>query len=123
MNLMAQYSDTDINQATLMSKLSGCPAQVCGDIFVWNGVLVDRASAIVALLKVYNQVPVSTSAKTRLHSKYIEKFGRDLLAVSADEDQHHVEIWFYKLCKKIQGDVKTRTNDEIKQILISLHRN
>jgi hypothetical protein len=117
---MAQYSDTDIDQAALMSKLSGVPAQVQADVFVWNGVLVDRATAVVSLLKVYSQVPVSTSAKNQLYNKYIQKFNHEPRSLSVTDDNS--EIWFYKLCKKIQGEVKTRTSEEVKQILIGLHR-
>jgi len=120
MNSTAQFSDTDIDQAALMSKLSGVPAQVQPGVFVWNGILVDRASAVVSLLKVYNQVPVSTSAKNQLYNKYIKQFNQETRALSVTDDNS--EIWFYKLCKKIQGEVKTRTNEEIKQILIGLHR-
>lgn len=122
MNLTAQYSATDIKQAALMSRLSGVPARVQDDIFVWNGILIDRASAVVALLKIYNQVPISTAAKTKLHSLYSDKFSKAASTMVIDHDQDQVDIWFYKLCKTVQGEVKTRTPEEVKQILIGLHQ-
>lgn len=123
MSLTALYLDTEIKQAELMSRLSGQPAQVAGDIFVWNGKLVDRASAVVSLLKVYNQVPVSISAKRKLYDQYSKKFINDQPEFVIESHDNQSEIWFYKLCKRIQGQVQTRTHDEVKQILISLHRN
>jgi len=124
MNSTAACSDTDIKQAALMSRLSGRPAQVTGDVFVWNGRIVDRASAVVALLKVYSQVPVSTSAKVKLCDQYHQKFGHDdsgFVISTDDTSSTRSEIWFYKLCKAIKGEVAVRTDTEIKEILISLH--
>lgn len=124
MNLMAACSDTDIKQAALMSRLSGRPAAVTGDIFVWNGRIVDRASAVVALLKVYSQVPVSTAAKERLCNQYHQKFSNedsDFVISVDDASSTRSEIWFYKLCKAIKGEVAVRSETEIKEILIILH--
>jgi hypothetical protein len=122
MNLMAAYSDTDLNQARLMSRLSGKPAIVSDDIFMWNGILVDRASAVVALLKVYNQVPVSTLAKTKLHQTYIDKFADQESTVLRGDSRTNSDIWFYKICKAIKGNVAERSAEDVKNILISLHQ-
>ena len=67
MNLTPVYSDTESNQAKLLSHLSSRPARVRDDVFVWNGCLIDRATAVVALLKINNQVPVGDSVKLRLY--------------------------------------------------------
>jgi hypothetical protein len=126
MNSMAQFSDTDYNQALLVSRLSGLPVNVSDDVFVWNDKIIDRATAVVALLKVYNQVPVGDNAKRRLYKQYQKKFKavckEKTFLVANEEHADSGNIWFYQVCKRIQKSAATRTNDEIKNILISLHR-
>ena len=121
MSSTVAYSDTDVKQALLMSRLSGNPAQVQGDIFAWNGIVIDRPSAVVALLKIYSQLPVGTQAKTRLHEQYKTRFSESSFSLLTDDEKQSVDIWFYRLCKTIKGTVEQRSNDDIKQILISLH--
>ncbi len=125
MNSTAQFSDIDYKQALLISKLSGMPTKVDNDVFVWNDKIIDRATAIVALLKVYNQVPVGETAKRRLLKQYLKKFEavckERIICVENEENSESSSIWFYKVCKRIQGAVSTRTNEEIKNILIKLH--
>lgn len=121
MSSTAQYSDTDIKQALLMSKLSGNPAKVQDDVFAWNGIIVDRPSAVVALLKIYSQLPVSTQAKARLYEQYKHRFSESDFSLLIDDEKQGIDIWFYRLCKTIKGSVEQRSGNEIKQILINLH--
>lgn len=129
MNLTAVYSDTDINQAKLISKLSGRPARVQDDVFIWNEHFIDRATAIVALLKVNNQVPVGDSVKIRLHEHYNRRFleygdTEDLVHVRTDDDPATAaRIWFNIVCRTIKGASETLSSETVKQILIDLHRN
>lgn len=125
MNLTAQISDTDINQAKLVSKLSGRPAHVDGDIFVWNGHLIDRATAIVLLLKTNNQVPVGDSVKLNMHKNYNTKFqqfkDREHWAdIAHDEADVAARMWFGLIGRELKRDVPF-TPDQVKQILIDLH--
>ena len=71
---MLQPLDIDFNSANLISKLSGKPVHIQDDVFAWNGILIDRATAVVALLKIYNQVPVGDSIKLNTARKYADKF-------------------------------------------------
>jgi len=131
MNLMPQPLDIDFDSANLVSKLSGKPVHIQDDLFAWNGILIDRATAIVALLKIYNQVPVGDSIKLNTAKKYSAKFKNfehlpmyvDVYAT--EEIINNVEtlarIWFNKLCKIIKGDVKELPKETVKQILITLH--
>lgn len=130
MNSTAQLSDTEINQAKLLSQLSGRPAHVNADVFVWNGRLIDRATAIVALLKTNNAVPVSDSVKMQMHSNYLQKFrlyeDSDDLAFCFDNPDRppdeNARIWFNAVCRAIKKQ-EVLPNDLMKQILIDLHKN
>lgn len=126
MNSTVVFSDTDIAQARLVSHLSGRPAKVQGDVFVWNGHLIDRATAVVALLKVNNQVPVGDSIKMRLHQAYETRFKQynhteDLVGIIDDEPPKSARIWFNILCRAIKGKDSALTSDQVRQILIELH--
>jgi hypothetical protein len=131
MNSTLHPSDIDFNSANLVSKLSGKPVHIQDDLFAWNGILIDRATAIVALLKIYNQVPVGDSIKLNTAKKYSAKFKNFehlpmYVDVYATEEMiNNVEtlarIWFNKLCKIIKGNVNELPKDTVKQILITLH--
>lgn len=129
MNSTAVYSDTDINQAKLISKLSGRPAKVQDDVFIWNEHFIDRATAIVALLKINNQVPVGDSVKLRLHARYNQRFLKhgnieDMVHVRRDEDpETAARVWFNIVCRTIKGANELLPPETVKQILIDLHRN
>ena len=126
---MVVFSDTEINQAKLLSQLSGRPARVGHDVFVWNGHLIDRATAIVALLKVNNQVPVSDSVKMRMHEAYRRRFknyaaSEDLAEEDIDtQPDTAARIWFNRVCRTIKGREESPSNELVKQILIDLHQN
>jgi hypothetical protein len=128
MNLMVQLSDTEINQAKLVSKLSGRPVHVKDDVFIWNGHLIDRATAIVALLKANNAVPVGDSIKLKMFFSYTEKFKaydsiEDLVDLFHDRNPvDQSRIWFNAVCRIIKG-TETLPNEVMKQILIDLHKN
>ena len=126
MNSTVAFSDTEINQAKLLSHLSGRPAKVAGDIFIWNGSLVDRATAIVAFLKVNNQVPVGDSVKMRLHQAYEQRFvdyadSEDLMGITDDHPDKSARIWFNLLCRIIKGKSEPLSKDVVRQILVDLH--
>lgn len=129
MNSTAVFSDTDINQAKLVSHLSGRPARVKDDVFIWNGHFIDRATAIVALLKVNNQVPVNDSVKIRLHNNYNARFLdhgniEDMVHIGTDDDpETAARIWFNLVCRTIKGAHDLLSAETVKQILIDLHRN
>jgi hypothetical protein len=129
MNSTAVFSDTDINQAKLVSHLSGRPARVKDDVFIWNGHFIDRATAIVALLKVNNQVPVNDSVKIRLHNNYNARFLdhgniEDMVHIRTDDDpETAARIWFNLVCRTIKGAHELLSAETVKQILIDLHRN
>lgn len=128
MTLMAQLSDTEINQAKLLSQLSGRPAHVKEDVFAWNGHIIDRATAVVALLKTNNAVPVSDSVKMQMHWNYNKKFKQyedteDLVFNNPDNTPDtNARIWFNAVCRVIKKS-EVLSNDVMKQILIDLHRN
>jgi len=117
---------TNVNEAKLISKLSGRPAHVAGDTFVWNDELIDQATAIVILLKVNNQVPVGDSVKLRLHQAYINKFSSYLDDDQIDDNEHSPEtaarVWFSALCRSVKRK-DPLGKDVVKQILIDLHKN
>jgi hypothetical protein len=123
--------DIDFNSANLISKLSSKPVHIQDDLFAWNGMLIDRATAIVALLKVYNQVPIGDSIKLNSARKYSDRFKHFehlpmYVDVYATEDiANNVEtlarIWFNKVCKIAKGDVNELPKETVKQILITLH--
>jgi hypothetical protein len=119
----AQYSDIELNQARLISKLSGRPAHIRDDVFVWNGSIIDRACAVVALLKVYSSLPVTSSAKEKLCKSYYEKFqnANSDFIIDQEKSEWNNDIWFYKICKRIKGEINERTESDIKEILIYLH--
>jgi len=131
MNLTLQPSDIDFNSADLVSKLSGKPVHIQDDLFAWNGMLIDRATAIIALLKTYNQIPISDSIKLNSSRKYLEKFKNfehlpmyvDVYAVEdvANSAETLARIWFNKVCKIAKGDVNELPKETVKQILVTLH--
>ena len=129
MNLTQSLLDTELGQAVLLSKLSGKPAHVFDDVFAWNGKIMDRATAIVALLKVYNHVPVGDNVKLCAYKKYYKRFEpiehSDFFVGSTfdedrDEDQQ-ARFWFSSVCHAVRGDVTEISTETIKQILITLH--
>ncbi len=128
MNLMDQLSDIEIGKARLLSQLSGRPAHIAGDVFVWNGCIIDRATAIVALLKANNQVPVSDGVKMTMHQNFYEKFKdfeetENLVFNDTDRDPAvNARIWFNAVCRTIKKTTESLPNDVVKQILIDLHR-
>jgi len=129
MNLTQRLLDTELGQAALISKLSGKPAHVFDDIFAWNGKVVDRATAVLALLKVYNQVPVSDTVKMSVFEKYANRFDSIkesdfFINVYFDDTRdpaREARIWFNKVCTAVKGDVAELPGDQIKDILITLH--
>lgn len=122
---MAAYSDIELGQAQLLSQLSGRPARVKDDVFVWNGYILDRPTAVIALLKVYSTLPVTNGAKERLYNSYYKRFQNEETSFVINKNNENsdwtVETWFYKLCKRIKGKIDQRSNNEIKEILIYLH--
>lgn len=128
MTSTAPLSDTEINQAKLLSQLSGRPAHVKEDVFIWNGCLIDRATAVVALLKTNNAVPVSDSVKMQMHYNYLQKFrlyedSEDLMFDNPDRPpDENARIWFNAVCRAIKKP-EVLPNDVMKQILIDLHKN
>lgn len=129
MNLTQQLLDTELGQAALVSKLSGRPQPVFDDVFAWNGKIVDKATAIIALLKVYNQVPVSDSVKISVFEKYTNRFDAikqsdffiDVYFDDTRDPAKEARIWFNKVCTAIKGDVAELDSNQIKDILITLH--
>jgi hypothetical protein len=127
MNSTVQLSDTDISAAKLLSKLSDRPTLVSADVFVWRGHLIDRATAVTALLKVNNQVPVNDSVKMRLQFNYNQRF-RDhfdegFLNVASDEQPDtSARIWFNYVCREIKPK-SVLDPVQLKNVLIDLHRN
>jgi len=128
---MVVFSDTEIGEAKLLSMLSGRPAKISGDVFAWNGHLIDRATAVVALLKINNQVPVSDGVKLRLKENYERKFAgyklsEDFADINDDNPLTSARIWFSLVCNNIRVASKDKAQlkpEEVKSILIELHRN
>jgi len=120
-------SDTDVSAAKLLSKLSDRPTLVSADVFVWHGHLIDRATAVTALLKVNNQVPVNDSVKMRLQFNYNKRFkdypDEEFLNVADDQPPDtSARIWFNYVCREIKPrGVLDPT--QLKNLLIDLHRN
>ena len=126
MSLTPVYSDTEINQAKLLSHLSSRPARVRDDVFVWNGCLIDRATAIVALLKINNQVPVGDSVKLRLYRVYRDRFmnydmAERLVSINDENPETAARIWFNVICRTIKGTSEILSPSVVKQILVDLH--
>lgn len=131
MNLMLQPLDIDFDSANLVSKLSGKPVHIQDDLFAWNGILIDRATAVVALLKTYNQIPIGDSIKLNSAKKYSDRFKNFehlpmYVNVYVTEDiannaETLARIWFNKVCKTVKGDVNELPKDVVKQILVTLH--
>jgi hypothetical protein len=128
MNSMEQLSDTDLGQAVLLSQLSGKPVNVVDNVFVWNGTIMDRATAIVVLLKAYNQVPINNNVTLTLYTKYqktFEKYSDSSVYVSVYQGEADVQamsrMWLSKIIKRAKGSIPTLTPESVKQILISLH--
>ena len=130
MNLIPQSLDIDFDSANLISKLSGKPVHIRDDLFAWNGILIDRATAVVALLKIYNQVPIGDSIKLNISKKYLDRFKNfehlpmyvDVYAEEVfNDDEKLSRIWFNKVCKIVKGNVTELPKETIKQILITLH--
>ncbi len=128
MNLTDQLSDIEIGKAKLLSQLSGRPAHIAEDVFAWNGCLIDRATAIVALLKANNQVPVSDGVKMTMHQNFYDKFKdfedtEDLVFNDTDRDPAvNARVWFNLVCRTVKKTTESLPNDVVKQILIDLHR-
>ena len=128
MSLMDQLSDIEIGKAKLLSQLSGRPAHIAEDVFAWNGCLIDRATAIVALLKANNQVPVSDGVKMTMHQNFYDKFKdfedtEDLVFNDTDRDPAvNARVWFNVVCRTVKKTTESLPNDVVKQILIDLHR-
>jgi hypothetical protein len=126
---MHQFSDTELGQASLISKLSGRPHPVRDDIFAWNGKIIDRATAVVALLKVYNHVPVGDSVKMAMFEKYTKRFNTirhrdffvDVYTDDTKDPSTESKIWFNKICFAVKGDATELPKEAIKDILITLH--
>lgn len=129
MNLTQQLLDTEIGQAALLSSLSGKPALVFDDVFAWNGKVIDRSTAIIALLKVYNQVPVSDTVKVSAFEKYQKRFEPikhssffvEVFSEDTKDPTIEAKIWFTKICYTIKGSVEELNKDSVKDILITLH--
>jgi len=120
--------DIDLGQALLLSQLSGRPINVADDVFVWNSVIMDKATAIVVLLKAYNQVPVNDNVKLSLYTKYqttFQKYSGSNVYVSVYQGENDMKalgrMWFSKLIKRAKGGIDTMPSETVKQILISLH--
>jgi hypothetical protein len=128
-NSTVQLLDTEIQHAALLSKLSGNPSLVRDSVFVWNGVLIDKSTAIVSLLKIYCQLPVSNAVKRSLYKNYRDKFtglnAKYLVLQNENEETYTggdiVDIWFYRLCKAVKGSVNQRSEESIKELMIQLH--
>ena len=123
MNLMDRLSDTDLDHAYFLSKLVPNPVKVTDGVYIWNGILLDRETAVVILLKMYSQLPVSTSAIEKLFENYKKKYQYQKYAVKIVSEQifDNPSNWFYHICYDIRGNVLTRTAEDIKQQLINLH--
>ena len=126
MNSTDLLSDIDIAQAKLVSQLSNRPAKVQNDVFIWNGHLIDRATAIVALLKINNQVPVGDGVKQRLQQEYDRRFAAydsedSLTNINGDDPAQGARIWFNLLCRAIKNGSENLNKEQVKQILIDLH--
>lgn len=123
MSSMDQPSDTDLQHAYLLSKLIDNPVKVDKDVYMWNGYVMDRETAVVALLKVYSQLPVSDSAKKSLFENYKKRWQDNKYAVDPNREEFSDRsgTWFFILCNGIKGKVRKRTPFDIKQQLITLH--
>jgi hypothetical protein len=129
MNLTQQLLDTELGQAALISKLSGKPHCVFDDVFAWNGKVMDRATAVIALLKVYNQVPVSDTVKISVFEKYALRFDAikdsdffiDIYFDDTRDPAKEARIWFNKVCTAVKGDITELPANQIKDILVTLH--
>lgn len=118
-----QPLDTDLQHAYLLSKLIDNPVKVDKDVYMWNGYVMDRETAVVALLKVYSQLPVSDSAKQSLFENYKKRWQDNKYAVDPNKEEFSDRsgTWFFILCKNIKGKIYKRTPFDIKQQLITLH--
>lgn len=128
MNSTAQLSATDISAAKLLNKLSDKPILVSADVFVWHGHLVDRATAVVALLKNNNQVPVSDHVKQQMQENYNRRFSQytdeEFLNVGTDKRPDvSARIWFNFVCRELKGHNPALQPEELKNLLIDLHKN
>ena len=128
MNSTAQLSATDISAAKLLNKLSDRPTLVADDVFVWHGHLVDRATAVVALLKTNNQVPVSDHVKMQMQHNYNKKFQQytdeKFLNVASDEKPDaSARIWFNYVCRELNAGKPVMTPESLKNVLMDLHKN
>jgi hypothetical protein len=127
-------SATEIGKATLISNLSGKPVNIRDDLFAWNNIVLDKDLAVVSLLKLYNQVPVSSSVKISLYTKYNDRFadikdrpffvGWDVdgpLYAKTVDITIASSIWFSRICNCVRGDVMTMDKGKVKEILVTLH--
>jgi hypothetical protein len=124
---MARLLDIEIEEARFLSLLSGDPVLVKDDIYIWNGVLVNRAAALVALLRIYCQLPVNNYLKTTLFRGYSIKFrevDEKYLLKNTLDDRYQIGeqgVWFYELCGRIKGNIDHRSEQDIKRLMILLH--
>jgi hypothetical protein len=122
------FSATDISEAKLINKLSDRPTLVAADVFVWHGHLVDRATAVVALLKNNNQVPVSDNVKMQMQNNYNKRFQQytdeKFLNVASDENPStSARIWFNYVCRELKGNNPVLPPETLKNLLVDLHKN
>jgi len=116
----------DHYHAYLLSKLSNNPIKVIDDVFIWHGCIVDRNTAVVCFLKIYSQLPVNDKMKKELHKNYMNRWAHSQFSIGLESDKEFYTIdisntWFYIICKKIKGNVKIRSDEDIKNIMILLH--
>lgn len=126
MNLMVAPSIIDYKHAHLMSRLSDNPVKVVDDAYMWHGYAVDRATAVICLLKIYSQLPVNDKMKLRMYRNYMERWQSNRYAVLYNDSDEKDPIalssmWFYRLCRKIKGNIQERSAEDIKNILVLLH--
>lgn len=132
MSLTDPQSRINTVHAQLASKLSGKPAHVHHNIFVWNDVIMTRSLAVILLLKVNNNIPVGKLVRDKLYSEYTKKFKNHPLQYNSDqaEDQNEpYTSWFHGILNKVYGIDSTTPVKKpakwdigtVKQILTMLH--
>ena len=123
---MAIVSDTDINHALLLSKLSPNPVKITDNFYMWNGYIVNRSTAVVVFLKLYSKVPVNDQIRKSLYEEYL----RETEGITSphlcqfdgwDDDDCGYGNWFYHVCSKIKNKIDYRSQEEIRQVLAMLH--
>jgi hypothetical protein len=128
MNLMVAPSIIDYKHAHLMSRLCDNPINVVDDVFMWHGYVVDRVTAVLCLLKIYSQLPVNDKMKLRMYKNYMDRWASNRYAVTSISSDPNAQdpvarssVWFYRLCRKLKGNVQERSAENIKDILVLLH--